>query len=51
MTCAEPAGIMEQEIVFVTALKATARFSTEAGQLSLYDASDQVVLELFPRDR
>jgi ABC-type amino acid transport substrate-binding protein/heat shock protein HslJ len=49
--CEEPAGIMDQEIVFLTALKDTASFSTEAEQLFLSDASAQVVLELVRRDR
>jgi ABC-type amino acid transport substrate-binding protein/heat shock protein HslJ len=51
MTCEEPAGIMEQEAVFLVALQATASFSIEADQLYLSDASGQVVLEFVRRDR
>jgi heat shock protein HslJ len=48
-TCEEPEGIMDQEVSFLSTLNATANFSTEAEQLYLSDASDQVVLELVPR--
>jgi heat shock protein HslJ len=51
MTCEEPAGIMEQEAVFLVALQATANFSIEADHLYLADASGQVVLESVRRDR
>lgn len=43
--CADPEGIMEQESAFLGALQSAARFSLEAGQLFIQDASGQTTLE------
>lgn len=43
--CPEPAGIMEQEQAFLTALQSAASFSLEGGQLYVSDLRGQVLAE------
>jgi len=43
--CPEPAGIMEQEAAFLTALQSANTFRLEGGQLYVNDVNNQVLIE------
>jgi heat shock protein HslJ len=49
--CNDPAGIMEQEVAFLSALTSAGGYNLEGGELYILDASGQAVLEFVRRDR
>jgi len=50
MMCSEPAGVMEQEQTYLSALQSAATFDIEGKQLSLYGPDGQVLLSFTVRE-
>ncbi len=48
MFCGEPAGVMEQEAAYMAALPMAATFSTDGGQLTLFDAAGAILAVFDP---
>jgi heat shock protein HslJ len=44
MACMQPAGIMEQEQAYLSALNAAARFQVDGGRLQIYDGGGTQIL-------